>query len=549
MFVFRLIQRCVLFILIAALCLSCAASLAEETGISETDGEIEVETADASGSLVSAANAAAGAAGSLKNFAHLNGLPIILYTTTGWLGIYSGDGARSNPCTIQAGITGYLYGLSRIDSSSGHYHYACVRVVATYSGVTQERYLWVNSLGGSTPALIPAYTARSAVEHGDLVSIETGIPNARVELTDLDGNFIIAAQSDENGYVIFDAAHTENGDNRYYTYTYSFGNYDYHAATAYASNPANLLPSVGGTDHEWVANQSCATFQSRILCAAGFPVYTPYTEGANNPGQGLWMTLKGLIGDEFCKKEFTIDDLHEGDIIWIRKMGHAMYCSEVNREEQTVHAYAHSTSVTSAYTDDCWVSLSDICAVAMMVTDQECVYSYRIDGVTEPRMLTITDDDGAVIDTAIVTAGAQYQLPTLEDEALRSFQGWVCGGEAYNAGDVVTIDTHMTFAASWAYPITEGQADFILPDGLLRIEADAFQGIAACTVYIQDGCQSIGDGAFAGCENLRQVRIPEGCAVSSSAFEGCSSLTIFGKAGSGAEQFCQQHEGFTFREE
>ena len=543
-------KHVVLFILMVALVAVPLVSHAQKPEMPiEFDYVLEANTADASGSLVSASTCAGGSSGGLANYAFFSadGLPVIVYATLGYNAIYSKDGARSGEYTLATGSSARLYGYARVNNS----HYACVKVVAwSKNSAAAERYLWVGCLGSSQPAFVPAHTERNLFEHGPAVSFETGIPNIEVLLTDEDGTPITTAMSDENGLVIFDEAHTADGRSHLSSLIWSFGDYNYHAATAYATS--HLLPTVGGSDHEWVQNNSCATFQSRVLSGGGFPVYAPYTEGANNPGQGLFATLKLLIGDAYCKKEFTIDDFHEGDIIWIRNMGHAMYCSAVNREEGTVHAYAHSTSVTSGYTDDCWIPITDISAVAQMVTVDEYGHDYRINGVANPRQVLFESNGGSgTMERLILGEGETVALPVCEFDppSLMAFVGWEIEGETYSAGQSFTVEDHMTLTACWTDAIRLGIANLVLPSSLTEIEAGAFEGIAAATVYIPDGCDSIGAGAFAACHNLQQVRIPDGCAIDPSAFSGCGAVTLFGSAGGTAEAFCNAHPGFTFMEE
>ena len=48
---------------------------------------------------------------------------------------------------------------------------------------------------------------------------------------------------------------------------------------------------------------------------------------------------------------------------------------------------------------------------------------------------------------------------------------------------------------------------------------------------------------FTDCTSLQEVHIHEGVTViSDSAFKNCSNLTIYGKAGSYAEQYAQQYD-------
>ena len=83
--------------------------------------------------------------------------------------------------------------------------------------------------------------------------------------------------------------------------------------------------------------------------------------------------------------------------------------------------------------------------------------------------------------------------------------------------------------------------DFVIPSGTLGIESEAFAGIGATVVYIPDGCGSIGATAFRDCSNLRQIRIPAGCAIGADAFAGDFGLKVFGYRGSPAETYCREH--------
>ena len=57
-----------------------------------------------------------------------------------------------------------------------------------------------------------------------------------------------------------------------------------------------------------------------------------------------------------------------------------------------------------------------------------------------------------------------------------------------------------------------------LPAALKQINADAFRGASAQVVIIPDGCESVGSNAFADCENLRYVFLPEGLIPMEDAF-------------------------------
>ncbi len=96
-----------------------------------------------------------------------------------------------------------------------------------------------------------------------------------------------------------------------------------------------------------------------------------------------------------------------------------------------------------------------------------------------------------------------------------------------------------------------GSADLTLPTGLTAIGANAFEGAAMETVYIPDGCKSIGDHAFKDCQHLAKIRIPAYCTIEDHVFDGCSNITIFGTNNSPAYIFCSEHRqsGFVFVDE
>ena len=84
--------------------------------------------------------------------------------------------------------------------------------------------------------------------------------------------------------------------------------------------------------------------------------------------------------------------------------------------------------------------------------------------------------------------------------------------------------------------------ELILPDGLTRIEDEAFMNAAVRTVRFPLGLASIGARAFAGCEELERVFIPGSVTeIDDSAFEDCGDMWIFAPAGSAAESFAQRH--------
>lgn len=59
-----------------------------------------------------------------------------------------------------------------------------------------------------------------------------------------------------------------------------------------------------------------------------------------------------------------------------------------------------------------------------------------------------------------------------------------------------------------------------LPAQVTTVEAEAFMNLPVQVIIVPDSCRSIGPRAFAGCEELLYVRLPEGAEAAEDAFEG-----------------------------
>ena len=140
-----------------------------------------------------------------------------------------------------------------------------------------------------------------------------------------------------------------------------------------------------------------------------------------------------------------------------------------------------------------------------------------------------------------VFAGWSINGQTLQPPNGSYYARYECGTPRDNGANVVTLQ------ATWR-TVELTQADFTLPKGIREIGDEAFSGSAMTSVYIPDGCTSIGSGAFRNCPNLKQVRIPNGCTVAEDAFDD-RELLILGSLGGPADLFCRQHGKYTFVEE
>ena len=87
------------------------------------------------------------------------------------------------------------------------------------------------------------------------------------------------------------------------------------------------------------------------------------------------------------------------------------------------------------------------------------------------------------------------------------------------------------------------RSTFILPASLRVVEDEAFEGTAESLVVLPDSLKTLRDRAFADNANLRAIYIPKGTnSIADTAFAGVKGLTIFGLAGSFAEEWAESRK-------
>ena len=86
-----------------------------------------------------------------------------------------------------------------------------------------------------------------------------------------------------------------------------------------------------------------------------------------------------------------------------------------------------------------------------------------------------------------------------------------------------------------------GETDFTLPAALTEVDDYAFEGFAAASIFIPDGCTRIGEGAFQDSGNLRKIRLPKNCEIDNTAFAGCHDITFYAPAGGTTETWLADH--------
>ena len=127
------------------------------------------------------------------------------------------------------------------------------------------------------------------------------------------------------------------------------------------------------------------------------------------------------------------------------------------------------------------------------------------------------------------------------------FLGWSDGNASartagYTAGGQYRQNKDTTLYAVWEKP----EPDLILPSSLKTVGEEAFEGGTFKYVKLPEGTTAIERRAFAGCTYLKDIYIPEAViSIAADAFEGTSGLTIRGKTGSYVEYYAEKY-GYVF---
>lgn len=145
---------------------------------------------------------------------------------------------------------------------------------------------------------------------------------------------------------------------------------------------------------------------------------------------------------------------------------------------------------------------------------------------------------------ARVTAGEQElvnQLVTFEssDEAVATVDetGKVTARAAGTA--VITAAAGSGVSAKCAVTVREPET-LVLPASMKQIESEAFADIAAEAVRLPDGCESIGEQAFANSPKLQQVYMPDSVSdIAETAFDGCGQVRFICESENKAAEYAE----------
>ena len=141
---------------------------------------------------------------------------------------------------------------------------------------------------------------------------------------------------------------------------------------------------------------------------------------------------------------------------------------------------------------------------------------------------------------ALETAHIPASVTEISDGMFYGCDDLTIFGYLYSYAQEYAQENGIAFVANLTQPMDH--PDFILPAALNEIDEEAFAGIAAQVVKLDEGVASIGSKAFADCQNLRQIYIPVSAkTIAEDAFDNVTGLIIFGAEGSDAQTFAQTH--------
>lgn len=230
--------------------------------------------------------------------------------------------------------------------------------------------------------------------------------------------------------------------------------------------------------------------------------------------------------------DLTLTGVFSGD----SKIIIGVLCDQIIRATAEIDVSVTGTPHITAVPDRVIMNLE--CAPEQLVT-------YRLTGVLPSLLDFRVSQISAGIETFNVTdfykvdGGLAIDVKMIGHDVVRG--SVVTQLKDYNTG--VLVSTH-------TLPVevcrkTASSAQFKLPR-LGRIESESFMNIDASSVWVPDGATYIGNKAFAGNGQLREIYLPGSVeTIAPDAFEDCDNLTILAPRGSAAETFALD-KGFAY---
>lgn len=277
---------------------------------------------------------------------------------------------------------------------------------------------------------------------------------------------------------------------------------------------ACLLPGCGGTA-EGAAPPSC-----QVVLEEGAGFSAPVTLATVERGSTLTFTLRPEAGYRITGSDYEGCSLSESGGEVLLTLPDVHYSTVVSvTVEQAGHAILYHANGGSALTGDGEVVSLSTGSEADRVNTATGVTLFAREGHTLTGWNTAPDGSGAA-----VGLGSRVDW----EEGLTLYAQWAAwtpaeyftwepsGSGAAVTGCTWTGDTLVvpaTLGGLPVYTIKENActclpcATVVLPQGLRRVETDAFQGCAVETLFLSDDLEFIGDRSFRDCAGLRTLHV------------------------------------------
>ncbi len=174
--------------------------------------------------------------------------------------------------------------------------------------------------------------------------------------------------------------------------------------------------------------------------------------------------------------------------------------------------------------------------------------------LAKPTLKVVPDGNGMKVDYTMPEHAANMRIRVnvdgkLYDRWTTASGSWVVAIPQLSGSDMVIVSAEADASAVGYVPSTAvanaiigGEATDVLtlPTGLKEIGEEAFVNMAAEAIMVPDGCLSIGKRAFADCDGLRMVYLPDSVeSIAVDAFSGSGQVTIYCASDNAAAEFAR----------
>ena len=218
-----------------------------------------------------------------------------------------------------------------------------------------------------------------------------------------------------------------------------------------------------------------------------------------------------------------------------------------NRDKLTHVTIPPSVTRIGNFAFECCTGLTEITLPAS-VTDvgmwafRDCDSLSRIE--VDPENQAYSSEDGALFDknkTELLVYPKGKKGAFVLPSSVTKIGDWTFSGCRQLTG--ITIPSSVTAIGKEAFYNCQSLCELNIPSSVTDIGNEAFYNCVSLTeIELPSSVTAIGSLTFKGCTGLKKIVIPSSVKKFGSwVFNGCENLTIYGEAGSLADQYAQKH--------